>query len=175
MGMLDIRLWGDPVLRTKARPVTNFDDSLRKLADDMLETMHGAPGVGLAAPQVGVDLRMFVFDSGERSGAVCNPAITWMSEETQDGEEGCLSIPEVYFPVLRAMHVKVHAQDLQGNPIELEGSDLEARIFQHEIDHLDGVLFVDRLREEDRKEALKLIRELQLGNHPPPHPQTTAF
>jgi peptide deformylase len=174
MGMLDIRLWGDPVLRTKARPVVAFDDSLRRLAEDMLDTMRAAPGVGLAAPQVGHDVRMFVFDSGERSGAVCNPEVVWLSEETQDGEEGCLSIPDVYFPVIRAMHCRVQAQDVSGQPLTLEGSGLEARIFQHEIDHLDGVLFVDRLTEEHRKEALRLIRELQLSDHPLGQPRRTT-
>ncbi|HEX9697107.1 MAG TPA: peptide deformylase [Actinomycetota bacterium] len=166
MGSLDIRIWGDPVLRTKAQPVEAFDDALRRLADDMLETMRAAPGVGLAAPQVGVDRRLFVFDSGERSGAMCNPAVTWASEETQESEEGCLSIPEVYFPVVRAMHVRVEARDVHGNSIVEEVSGFEARIFQHEIDHLDGILFVDRLDDETRKEAMRAIRDMLLGEHP---------
>lgn len=172
MGSLDIRIFGDPVLRTPARPVESFDDALRKLAGDMLETMRAAPGVGLAAPQVGVDRRLFVFDSGERSGALCNPAIVWMSEETQEGEEGCLSIPNVYMPVVRALHIRVEAQDLDGTPVVEEVSEFEARIFQHEIDHLDGILFVDRLEPEVRKEAMQAIRDMLLGLPPAdgPHP-----
>lgn len=167
MGALDIRIWGDPVLRTKARPVESFDDALRKLADGMLETMHAAPGVGLAAPQVGVDRRLFVYDSGERSGALCNPVIVWMSDETQEGEEGCLSIPGVYLPVVRATHIRVEAQDLNGDAVVEEVSEFEARIFQHEIDHLDGIMFVDRLAEEHRKEAMRAIREMLLGDQQP--------
>ena len=172
MGSLDIRIWGDPVLRTPARPVESFDDALRKLADDMLQTMRDAPGVGLAAPQVGVDRRLFVFDSGERSGALCNPAIVWMSDETQEAEEGCLSIPNVYFPVMRALHVRVEAQDLFGATVVEEVSEFEARIFQHEIDHLDGILFVDRLDDETRREAMRAIRDMLLGEPPAggPHP-----
>ncbi|MGH2829222.1 MAG: peptide deformylase [Actinomycetota bacterium] len=169
--MLDIRLWGDPVLRSTARPVEVFDDALARLAQDMLETMRAAPGVGLAAPQVGADRRLFVYDSGEQSGAICNPEIIWASEETQEVEEGCLSIPDVYLPVTRAMHVRVRAQDLAGATIVLEASEFEARIFQHEIDHLDGVLFVDRLTEERRKEAMRLIREMEVGERPPARPR----
>ncbi len=168
MGTLDIRVLGDPVLRTPARPVTDFDEPLARLAADMLETMHAAPGVGLAAPQVGVDRRLFVFDSGQREGALCNPSVVWRSDETQTGEEGCLSVPDVYFPVTRAMHVRVQAQELDGTPVVVEGSGFEARIFQHEIDHLDGVLFIDRLDEATRKEALRLLREMQLGERPAP-------
>lgn len=167
MGALDIRIWGDPVLRTKARPVEVFDDALRTLADNMLETMRAAPGVGLAAPQVGVDRRLFVYDSGERFGALCNPTIVWRSEETQEGEEGCLSIPGVYFPVVRAMHVRVEAQDVFGNHVVEEAAEFEARIFQHEIDHLDGILFVDRLEDDKRKEAMRAIREMLLSNEQP--------
>ena len=163
MGMLDIRTFGDPVLRTPALPVTDFDAKLAALAADMHETMKAAPGVGLAAPQVGVPRRLFVFDSGEESGAYANPEIVWRGDETQEGEEGCLSIPGIYFPVVRAMNVRVTAQLLDGTAVEREAEGFLARIFQHEIDHLDGILFVERLDPEHRKEALRAIREAELG------------
>ncbi|HJR18493.1 MAG TPA: peptide deformylase [Actinomycetota bacterium] len=163
MGQLDIRTFGDPVLRSPALPVVDFDDKLEALAADMRETMLAAPGVGLAAPQVGVPRRLFVFDSGEESGAYANPEIVWRSEETQEGEEGCLSIPGIYFPVVRALHVRVTARLVDGSPIEREAEGFLARIFQHEIDHLDGVLFVDRLDPERRREAMRTIREAELG------------
>ena len=166
--MLDIRTFGDPVLLSRASPVGGFDDKLAALAADMHETMKAAPGVGLAAPQVGVPRRLFVFDSGEESGAYANPEIVWRSEETQEGEEGCLSIPGIYFPVVRAMRVRVTAQLVDGRPVEREAEGFLARIFQHEIDHLDGVLFVDRLDPERRREALRTIREAELGLAPPP-------
>lgn len=163
MGMLDIRTFGDPVLRSPALPVTEFGDRIAALADDMHETMKAAPGVGLAAPQVGVPRRLFVFDSGEESGSYANPEIVWRSEETQEGEEGCLSIPGIYFPVVRAMKIRVTAQLVDGAPVEREAEGFLARIFQHEIDHLDGILFVDRLDPERRKEAMRTIREAELG------------
>ena len=163
MGQLDIRKFGDPILRSPASAVTEFDDKLAALAADMRETMLAAPGVGLAAPQVGVPRRLFTFDSGEEAGAYANPEVVWRSEETQEGEEGCLSIPGIYFPVVRAMRVRVKAQELDGSPIDREAEGFLARIFQHEIDHLDGVLFVDRLDPERRREAMRTIREAELG------------
>jgi peptide deformylase len=166
MTVLQIRTFGDPILRSPGLEVVEFDDRLRALAADMHETMHAAPGVGLAAPQVGVPRRLFTFDSGEESGSYANPEIVWWSEETQDGEEGCLSIPGVYFPVVRAMSVKVRAQNLQGEHVEHEAEGFLARIFQHEIDHLNGVLFVERLDRESRREAMRLIREAELGLAP---------
>jgi peptide deformylase len=176
MGLLDIRTFGDPVLRTPALDVVAFDAALKSLAADMTETMHGAPGVGLAAPQVGVPRRLFTFDSGEEAGAYANPEIVWRSDETQEGEEGCLSIPGVYFPVTRAMQVRVRAQTLDGEPAEHEAEGFLARIFQHEIDHLAGVLFVDRLDPENRREAMRLIREAELGlAQPRSSPQARAL
>jgi peptide deformylase len=163
VSLLEIRTFGDPVLRSPGLEVVEFDDRLRTLAADMHETMHAAPGVGLAAPQIGVPRRLFTFDSGEESGSYANPQIVSRSEETQEGEEGCLSIPGVYFPVVRAMRVTVKAQDLYGEQVTHEAEGFLARIFQHEIDHLDGVLFVDRLDPEKRREALRLIREAELG------------
>ena len=163
MGLLDIRRFGDPILRTPALAVVDFDGGLTALAADMAETMLAAPGVGLAAPQVGVPRRLFTFDSGEEAGAFANPEIVWGSDEKQEGEEGCLSIPGIYFPVERALRVHVRAQLLDGSPVEREAEGFLARIFQHEIDHLDGVLFVDRLDAEHRREAMRLIREAELG------------
>lgn len=166
MSVLEIRTFGDPILRSRGLDVVEFDDRLRVLAENMHETMQAAPGVGLAAPQVGVPRRIFTFDSGEESGSYANPEIVWRSEETQDGEEGCLSIPGVYFPVRRAMSVKVRAQNLDGDQVEHDAEGFLARIFQHEIDHLDGVLFVDRLDAENRREAMRRIREAELGLTP---------
>lgn len=166
MSVLEIRTFGDPILRSRGLDVVEFNDRLRALAADMHETMHAAPGVGLAAPQVGVPRRVFTFDSGEESGSYANPEIVWRSEETQEGEEGCLSIPGVYFPVTRAMSVKIRAQNLEGEQVEHDAEGFLARIFQHEIDHLDGVLFVDRLDAENRREAMRRIREAELGLTP---------
>ena len=168
MTVLEIRKFGDPVLRSPALPVTEFDDRLRALAADMHETMAAAPGVGLAAPQVGVPRRLFTFDSGEESSSYVNPEIVFRGEETQEGEEGCLSVPGVYFPVVRAMVVRVRALQLDGSAVEREAEGFLARIFQHEIDHLDGVLFVDRLTPERRREAMRVIREAELGIAGPP-------
>src|SRR3989442_9950439 len=144
MTVLDIRRFGDPVLRSPAMSVVEFDDRLRSLASDMRETMLAAPGVGLAAPQVGVPRRLFTFDSGEEEGAFANPEIVFRSEETVEAEEGCLSLPGIYYPVTRSLAVRVRAQALDGTPVEREAEGFVARIFQHEIDHLDGVLFLDR-------------------------------
>jgi peptide deformylase len=150
--------------------VTVFDDDLAQLAADMYETMRAAPGVGLAATQVGRLLRMFVYDAGEEggSGTLVNPEISWASEETVEAEEGCLSLPGTYYPVTRAVAVKVRAQDVTGAPVEKEGEGFLARIFQHEIDHLDGILFIDRLAPELRKEAMKALRDQDFGMAPPP-------
>jgi peptide deformylase len=163
MTLLEIRKFGDPILRSPALPVSDFDDRLAALAADMRETMLAAPGVGLAAPQVGVPRRLFTFESGEESGAYVNPDIVWRSDETQEGEEGCLSVPGLYFPVVRAMSVRVRTQGLDGTPIERDAEGFLARIFQHEIDHLDGVLFVDRLDADRRREAMRILREAELG------------
>jgi len=170
VAILTIRTLGDPILRSKATPVTAFDDDLAQLASDMHETMHAAPGVGLAASQVGRLVRVFVYDSGDEGerGTLVNPEIVWASEETEEAEEGCLSLPGTYYPVTRAIAVKVRAQELSGAPIEKEVEGFLARIFQHEIDHLDGILFIDRLAPELRKEAMKALRDQDFGMSPPP-------
>jgi peptide deformylase len=170
VAILTIRTLGDPILRSKASPVTVFDDDLAQLAADMHETMRAAPGVGLAASQVGRLLRLFVYDTGDEgeSGSLVNPEIIWASEEMVEAEEGCLSLPGTYYPVTRAVAVKVRAQDVTGAPVEKEGEGFLARIFQHEIDHLDGILFIDRLAPELRKEAMKALRDQDFGMTPPP-------
>jgi peptide deformylase len=157
--ILRIRTLGDPVLRQPARPLEDFDRSLRRLVEDMFETMYEAPGVGLAAPQVGISLRFFVYDDGKTTGRrfLANPEILErVGEQTHD--EGCLSIPGPYHPTTRAMRVRVRGQDLEGRPVEVEGEGLVARILQHETDHLDGVLFIDRLPEEGRRQVMKEYR-----------------
>lgn len=163
MAIMPIRTLGDPVLRTPAGDVETFDRAVRALADDMFETMYDAPGVGLAAPQVGLSLRLFVFDDGQGAkGAVANPVITHLDGD-QVEEEGCLSIPGVYRPTARAMRVRIEGRDLWGDPWAMEGEELLARIFQHETDHLNGTLFIDRLDEADRRQVLAALRDRELG------------
>ena len=154
-----IRLFGDPVLRTKADPVTVFDRELRQLVTDLTETMLAAPGAGLAAPQIGVGLRVFTYHvSEDQQGHLINPVLHFPSEEMQDGDEGCLSIPGLVFDCRRRERVVAHGQNMWGDPITVEGTDRLARAIQHEVDHLDGVLFVERLDDETRKAAMKAIR-----------------
>jgi peptide deformylase len=160
--VLPIKKLGDPVLREPAQPVERFDDAIAKLADDMLETMYDAPGVGLAGPQVGVSLRVIVFDDGNGPRKLANPVLHDLEGE-QVGEEGCLSIPGMYFPVRRAMTCRVVGVELGGTPTSFEATEFLARILQHETDHVNGILFIDRLSDEDRREAMRLIREQELG------------
>ena len=167
MAVQPIRLFGDPVLRTPAAPVETFDKELRRRVQDLTETMRDAPGSGLAAPQIGVSLRVFTWWADEELGHLCNPVID-LSDEIQDGEEGCLSIPDLAFDTKRALRVVAKGFNEHGEPVVVEGSDLLARIIQHETDHLDGILFVDRLDPETRKAAMKAIREAEwFGEQPP--------
>jgi len=155
-----IRLFGDPVLRTRAETVTTFDKELRTLVQDLTDTMLEAPGVGLAAPQIGVGLRVFTYHLDDtQAGHLINPVLHFPSDEEQDGPEGCLSIPGVSVDCRRRQHVVAHGQNSYGDPITVEGSALLARCVQHETDHLDGILFVDRLDAEAKREAMRLIRE----------------
>lgn len=161
--IIPIRTLGDPVLKTPTRHVDRFDDALRRLADDMLETMYDAPGVGLAAPQVGISLRLFVFDDGVTGPMfVANPELLSFDGEIME-EEGCLSVPGPFYPTLRSAKIVCRGLDLRGDPIEMTGEGLLARIFQHETDHLDGMLFIDRLDEEGRKAVLAELRRIELG------------
>jgi peptide deformylase len=162
-----IRLFGDPILREKASEVTTFDAELRRLVRDLTDTMLDAPGVGLAAPQLGVSLRVFTYDVDGVVGHLVNPDLE-LSEEEQDGPEGCLSLPGLEFDCLRAMRVVAKGFDMYGEPVVLEGSDLLSRCIQHETDHLDGVLFIDRLDQTTRKAAMKAIREADWGGNGPP-------
>lgn len=161
MTVQPIRLFGDPVLRTPAEPVVDFDRELRRLVDDLTETMREQSGAGLAAPQLGVGLRVFAFDVDEVVGHLVNPVLDFPDEEEQDGPEGCLSLPGLYFDTKRRNNVVAKGFNAYGDPIQLVGTGLMARCVQHETDHLDGVLFVDRLDPDARKEAMKAIRQAE--------------
>jgi peptide deformylase len=162
-----IRLFGDPVLRSKAAPVTDFDKELRRLVADLTDTMQNAPGAGLAAPQIGVGLRVFTWYVDGELGHLVNPSLD-LSEEQQDGPEGCLSLPNLTYDCKRALSVVAKGFDMHGEPVTIEGSELLARAIQHETDHLDGVLFVDRLDRETRRLAMKAIREAEWFGEPAP-------
>jgi peptide deformylase len=169
--ILPIRTLGDPALRQPARPVTTFDRALRVLADDMLETMYDAPGVGLAGPQVGVSTRIFTFDDGATGPRVMvNPVLSARDGELLE-EEGCLSIPGPYHPTPRAARITCSGVDLEGQPISFEAEGLLARIFQHETDHLDGKLYIDRLDEDGRREVFAEMRRIELGLSAPRQPE----
>ena len=167
MSVQPIRLFDDPVLRTPATPVVDFDKELRRLVQDLTDTMLDAPGAGLAAPQIGVGLRVFTWNVEGEVGHLVNPSLD-LSEEIQDGEEGCLSIPGLTFDCRRALSVVAKGFDMYGEPVVIEGSELLARAIQHETDHLDGILFVDRLDRETRKAAMKAIREAEWFGEPAP-------
>lgn len=162
MAVFTIRTYGDPVLRTGADPVTTFDASLAKLIADMLETMYDAPGVGLAAPQIGVSKRVLVYDIGEGPGHLVNPTVVETAGEWEF-DEGCLSVPERFWPIVRPGYVKVEGLDLEGNQLVLEGDELMGRMLQHEVDHLEGRLLLERLSAEVKKEALSDLRAEALG------------
>ncbi|MFN2488455.1 MAG: peptide deformylase [Actinomycetota bacterium] len=163
MAILPIRVFGDPVLRERARPIGPPTELHRALARNMIETMREAPGVGLAGPQVGVLERIFVWEVDDRHGALIDPVIESRSDQSVEAEEGCLSVPGLYYPVARATEVVVTGVEESGAPVRLEAEGLLARVCQHEIDHLDGILFIDRLPEELRGEALRQLREEMLG------------
>ena len=167
MPIKPIRLFGDPVLTTPASPVVDFDKELRVLVQDLTETMLNAPGAGLAAPQIGVGLRVFVWDVDEELGHLINPELA-LSEEVQNGDEGCLSFPGLIYPTERALNVVARGFNMWGDPVIIEGTQLLARAIQHETDHLDGILFIDRLDLDIRKEAMKAVREAEwFGIEPP--------
>jgi peptide deformylase len=164
VSVLPIRILGDPVLREPSRDVETFDELMHRLHQDMLETMYKAPGVGLAAPQIGLSLRFFVYDAerGNGPGAIANPVLSEMEGEIVQ-DEGCLSIPNLWYPTARAERVRVDGLDVQGDPVTVHAEGLLARVFQHETDHLNGMLFIDRLSEEDRRKAMSTLREQELG------------
>ena len=159
MTVQPIRLFGDPVLRTQADPVADFDKELRGLVRDLTQTLLDAGGAGLAAPQIGVGLRVFAFDVDDTVGHLVNPVLEFPDEEEQDGPEGCLSIPGVYVDTKRRMNVVARGLNEYGDPVQVVGTGMMARCCQHEVDHLDGVLFLDRLDPQARKAAMKEIRQ----------------
>ena len=167
MSIKPIRLFGDPVLREKTQEVTDFDKELRNLVKDLQDTMMDAPGAGLAAPQIGVSLRVFTYHVDGVLGHLVNPSLD-LSDDLQDGEEGCLSFPGIYYDTPRALRVVAKGFDQHGEPVTIEGSELLARAIQHETDHLDGILFIDRMDREQRKLALKSIREAEWAGQPAP-------
>jgi peptide deformylase len=158
-----IRNLGDPVLKSRATPVDRFDDSLRRQVSRMAGVMNDALGVGLAAPQLGISQRLLVYRVGPDAPliALANPEIEWASDEREASDEGCLSIPGVMVDVERPVHVRVRAQDEEGELRSVEASGLEARVIQHELDHLDGVLILDRTSRDERKRALRELREAE--------------
>ncbi|MDW5325799.1 peptide deformylase [Plantactinospora sp. KLBMP9567] len=158
MTMRPIRIIGDPVLRTPSEPVTSFDAELRDLVTDLMDTLLGAPGrAGVAAPQIGISAQVFVYDADAHRGHLVNPTLE-LSAETQNDDEGCLSVPGLYFPTPRAMHATAHGFDQYGEPVTITGSGFLARALQHETDHLAGRLYVDTLRGDTRRRALREIR-----------------
>jgi len=159
MAVLPILRFPDQRLHTVAKPVDAFDDSLRRLVSDMAETMYAAPGIGLAAPQVGVQKQIFVWEIDEQPMVIINPEIVESRGEWVY-DEGCLSIPGLYVEMLRPNEVLMRGLDLDGNTIEIEASELAGRLFQHELDHLNGVLMFDRMSPEQRKEAMAEYRRL---------------
>jgi peptide deformylase len=161
--LMTIRTLGDPVLREPAKPVERFDRALGQLAADMIETMYDAPGVGLAGPQVGLSMQLFVFDDGEHGPTfIANPELLDAEGEVTE-EEGCLSIPGPYHRMARYQRIRCRGLDVRGDAIELVGDGLAARIFQHETDHLQGMLYIDRLDDEGRKAVLAELRRIELG------------
>ncbi len=159
-----IRLLGDPVLKQKAAEIDDVDGALVRLADDMVVTLHAAAGLGLAAPQVGVQKRLFVYDlhDGEGPKTIVNPVVSEHRGEWTY-EEGCLSVPGLAWEIVRPKEVHLTGYDLDGNEVSIEADEIVARLFQHELDHLDGVLLLERLDPDTRKEALRTLREINLN------------
>ncbi|NBY51274.1 MAG: peptide deformylase [Actinobacteria bacterium] len=160
MSIQPIRFFGDPVLTTPAVEVSDFDKELRTLVQDLTDTMIDAPGAGLAAPQIGVPLRVFVWHVDDEFGHLVNPSLD-LSDELQEGEEGCLSLPDLAYEAPRAMRAVARGWNMYGEPITVEGTEFLARALQHETDHLNGVLFIDRLSPELRKQAMRDIRQAE--------------
>jgi peptide deformylase len=162
---LTIRQYGDPVLKERTRDVEDIDGAVASLVDSMIETMYAAPGSGLAANQVGVQRRIFVYDAGDGARTIINPRLL-ESDGEWVYEEGCLSIPGLSWEIVRPNAVHLVGLDLDGNEISIEATEFEGRVFQHELDHLDGILLVERLDDEQRKDALKILRSRTLDLAP---------
>ena len=165
MSVTPIRLMGDPVRRTPPVPGVDFDAELRRLVADLTDTMHAAGGAGLAAPQIGVGLRVFTWYVDGEAGHLVNPDVTPIGDEYDEAEEGCLSIPGFRFDCRRHLSVAATGWNMHGEPVRIEGSHMLARAVQHEVDHLDGVLFVDRLDQAAREAALAVLREAEWAGH----------
>lgn len=162
MALFPIRTFGDPVLRTPAAPIDDITSELERLVDDMVETMYDAPGVGLAAPQIGVSRRIFVADTGEGPFVMINPEIVEVTGEWIF-DEGCLSVPGKFWSIERAGFARAKGIGLDGQPVEYAGDELMGRVLQHEIDHLNGILLIERLPKRARKLALRDLRREALG------------
>ena len=162
MAVYPIRVFGDPVLRQACAEVTEFDDRLHQLAEDMLETMYDAPGVGLAANQIGVQKRLFVYDVGDGPGVIVNPVLSGHEGEWEY-TEGCLSVPDLAWPITRYKSVHVDGLDLDGRPVSIDGDELMARMLQHEVDHLDGRLLLSHLDRRQHKDAMRTLRRRAMG------------
>jgi peptide deformylase len=158
MAMRELRYFGDPVLKTACDPVTRFDRALESLVTDLLDSVKPIGRAGLAAPQIGVGLRVFSFDVEGLTGYVINPEVVELSETTHEIDEGCLSVPELRFPVVRANRAVVRGVDVRNEPLVVEGKDVLAQCLQHETDHLDGLLYLDRLTKDRKREALSQAR-----------------
>ncbi len=171
MAVLPIRLFGDPVLRERAAEVTSFDAALERLADDMLETLQAAAGAAIAANQVGVLQRLFVWEVDGDRGALVNPELVETSEEEQESDEGCLSFPGLFYPTKRPLRARLRGSDVHGEPDEQSGEGMRARMLLHELDHLNGILFIDHLARHDRKAAMRRIRAGELENPPAVPPE----
>ena len=157
MSIFPIRVFGDPVLRQRAAEIEEIDAKIVRLSEEMVETMYAAPGVGLAAPQVGIERRIFVYDVGEGPMTVINPEIV-ESRGEWEYEEGCLSVPDLHWLIVRPKEVHLVGHDLQGNEISIEGDELLGRVFQHELDHLDGILLLERLERDQHTQAMRVLR-----------------
>jgi peptide deformylase len=157
MAIFPIRVFGDPVLRQRAAEIEEIDGKIVRLSEEMIETMNDAPGVGLAAPQVGIERRIFVYDVGDGAQTVINPEIVDSSGEWEY-EEGCLSVPDLHWTIIRPKEVHLVGLDLEGNEISVEADELLARVFQHELDHLNGILLLERLDKDQRKQAMRILR-----------------
>ena len=181
MPIRPVRLFGDPVLTTPADEVVTFDAELRRLIRDLDETLYDQCGSGLAAPQIGVGLRVFVFHDEDVAGHLVNPVLDFPDEEEQDGPEGCLSLPGLYFDTKRRLNVVARGFTASGDPVQVVGAGHLARCLQHETDHLDGVLFIDRLDREWGRAAMRAIREAQWNSlglpevKLSPHPMTDGY
>ncbi|MCL2788494.1 MAG: peptide deformylase [Micrococcales bacterium] len=166
MAIREIRIIGDPVLRTACEPITSLDKAVRDLVDDLIQTVDREGRAGLAANQIGVSLQAFSYNIEDEVGCILNPKIVELSEEHQDGDEGCLSVPGLWFPTRRAEFARVVGIDVNGDDVMVEGTGLMARCLQHEVDHLDGKLYLDRLDRLARKKAMQAVRELPMASAP---------